>query len=267
MSRETQFRGVVPGRYWVTVDGELHGSGSDGALEEPYECQPVHVGSRDTCRLEFDLKPRNCPVEIRVAWDGQPVRECAVSVAGRPDTFRHLRGQSVRIGLPLGRHLVALGSGDRVAEREIVVDSYSTLTVEVDLGRAEGVLFKGCPPAVTPYLQGDVQSAARALAREGQDKLSNYLLARMHALQGNKSRAAEHFEYAEYFARRGAPARGALGVVARRSALPEGRRARARPPRCSAAPATRCARARPTRRRPTTSAPSPATARRARPSA
>ena len=200
VSRETQFRGLVPGRYWVTVDGELHGSGSDGALEEPYECQAVHVGSRDTCRLEFDLKPRNCPVEIRVAWDGQPVAQCAVSVAGRPDTFRHLRGQSARIGLPLGRHLVALGSGDRVAEREIVVDSYATLTVEVDLGRAEGVLFKGCPPAVTPYLQGDVQSAARALAREGQDKLSNYLLARMHALQGNKARAAEHFEYAEYFA-------------------------------------------------------------------
>ena len=200
VSRETQFRGVVPGRYWVSVDGELHGSGSDGALEEPYECQSVHVGSRDTCRLEFDLKPRNCPVEIRVVWDGQPVSQCAVSVVGRPDTFRILRGQSARIGLPLGRHLVALGSGDRVAEREIVVDSYATLTVEVDLGRAEGVLFKGCPPAVTPYLQGDVQTSARALAREGQDKLSNFLLARMHASQGNKSRAAEHFEYAEYFA-------------------------------------------------------------------
>ena len=200
VSRETQFRGLLPGRYWVTVDGELHGSSSDGPLEEPYEAQSVHVGSRDTCRLEFDLKPRNCPVEIRVAWEGQPVRECAVSIAGRPDTFRHLRGQSARIGLPLGRHLIALGSGDRVAEREIVVDSYATLVVEVDLGRTEGVLFKGCPPAVTPYLQGDVQSAARALAREGQDKLSNYLLARMHALQGNKARAAEHFEYAEYFA-------------------------------------------------------------------
>jgi len=200
VSRETQFRGLAPGKYWVTVDGELHGSSSDGPLEEPYETQPVHVGSRDTCRLEFDLKPRNCPVEIRVLWDGQPVSQCAVSVAGRPDTFRHLRGQSARIGLPLGRHLVALGAGDRVAEREIVVDSYTTVAIEVDLGSADGVLFKGCPPAVTPYLQGDVQSAARALAREGQDKLSNFLLARMHATQGNKSRAAEHYEYAEYFA-------------------------------------------------------------------
>jgi tetratricopeptide (TPR) repeat protein len=200
VSRETQFRGVAPGKYWVTVDGELYGGSGDGALEEPFESQQVTVGSRDTHRVEFDLKPRHCPVEIRVTWDGQPVRECAVSVAGRPDTFRHLRGQSARIGLPIGRHLVALGSGDRVAEREVLVESYATLVVDVDLGRADGVLFKGCPPAVTPYLQGDVPSAARALAREGQDKLSNFLLARMHAAQGNKGRAAEHYEYAEYFA-------------------------------------------------------------------
>ena len=200
VSRETQFRGVAPGRYWITVDGELYGSSGDSALEEPFESQQVTVGSRDTRRVEFDLKPRHCPVEIRVAWDGQPVRECAVSVAGRPDTFRHLRGQSARIGLPLGKHLVALGSGDRVAEREVVVDSYTTQVIDVDLGRTEGVLFKGCPPAVTPYLQGDVPSAARALAREGQDKLSNFLLGRMHATQGNKGRAAEHYEYAEYFA-------------------------------------------------------------------
>jgi len=200
VSRETQFRGLAPGRYWVTVDGELYGASGDTALEEPFESQQVQVGSRDTRRIEFDLKPRHCPVEIRVSWDGQPVRECAVSIGGRPDTFRHLRGQSARIGLPLGRHLVALGSGDRVAEREVVVDGYATLAFEVDLGRAEGVLFKGCPPAVTPYLQGDVPTAARALAREGQDKLSNFLLGRMHAAQGNKARAAEHYEYAEYFA-------------------------------------------------------------------
>jgi tRNA A-37 threonylcarbamoyl transferase component Bud32 len=200
VSRETQFRGVSPGKYWVTVDGELYGTSGDGALEEPFESQQVTVGSRDTRRVEFDLKPRHCPVEIRVAWDGQPLRECAVSIAGRPDTFRHLRGQSARIGLPLGRHLVALGSGDRVAEREVLVESYATLVIDVDLGRTEGVLFKGCPPAVTPYLQGDVPSAARALAREGQDKLSNFLLARMHATQGNKGRAAEHYEYAEYYA-------------------------------------------------------------------
>jgi len=200
VSRETQFRGVAPGKYWVTVDGELYGTSGDGALEEPFESLHVTVASRDTRRVEFDLKPRHCPVEIRVTWDGQPLRECAVSVAGRPDTFRHLRGQSARIGLPLGRHLVALGSGDRVAEREVLVESYATLVVDVDLGRNEGVLFKGCPPAVTPYLQGDVPTAARSLAREGQDKLSNFLLARMHATQGNKGRAAEHYEYAEYFA-------------------------------------------------------------------
>jgi tRNA A-37 threonylcarbamoyl transferase component Bud32 len=218
VSRETQFRGIAPGRYWVVVEGELYGSSGDAALEECFEIEAVSVGSRDTGRVEFDLKPRHCPVEVRVTWDGQPVRECAVSVVGRPDTFRILRGQSARMGLPLGRHLIALGSGDRVAEREVAIDGYANVTIDVDLGRAEGVLFKGCPPAVTPYLQGDVAAAARALAREGQDKLSNYLLARMHEAQGAKARAAEHYEYAEYFAE-AAKLREAVSEWARAAAL------------------------------------------------
>jgi len=199
VARETQYRGLAPGRYWLTVDGELFSGAGDAPIEEPFESQLVHVRSRDTHRLEFDLRPRSCSVEVKAVWDGQTVRECAIAAHGRPDTLRHTRGQSVRIGLPIGRHVIAVGSGDRVAEREIDVDSYSTQAVEVDLGKSEGVLFKGCPPAVAPYLQGDVQTAARALAREGQDKVSNFLLARMHLEQGNKSRSADHFEYAEHF--------------------------------------------------------------------
>ena len=196
VSRETQFRGLAPGRYWVTVDGDLFSGAAELPIEQPFESQLVHVRSRDTHRLEFDLRPRSCPVEVRIVWDGQTVRECAIAAHGRPDTLRHTRGQPVRIGLPIGRHVIAVGSGDRVAEREIDVNDYATQVLEVDLGKSEGVLFKGCPPAVAPYLQGDVQAAARALAREGQDKVSNFLLARMHLEQGNKPRSAEHFEYA-----------------------------------------------------------------------
>jgi tRNA A-37 threonylcarbamoyl transferase component Bud32 len=199
VARETQFRGLVPGRYWITVDGDLFAGAGEDPIEQPFESQLVQVRSRDTHRVEFDLRPRSCPVEVRAVWDRQTLRDCSIAARGRPDTLRHTRGQSVRIGLPMGRHVIAVGSGDRVAEREIDVDDYSAQIVEVDLGAAEGVLFKGCPPAVAPYLQGDVPSAARALAREGQDKISNLLLARMHLEQGNRSRSAEHFEYAGHF--------------------------------------------------------------------
>ncbi len=199
VSRETQFRGLAPGRYWITVDGDLFSGAGELPIEQPFESQLVQVRSRDTHRLEFDLRPRSCPVEVRTIWDGQTVRECAIAAHGRPDTLRHTRGQPARIGLPIGRHVIAVGSGDRVAEREIDVNDYATQVLEVDLGESEGVLFKGCPPAVAPYLQGDVQAAARALAREGQDKVSNFLLARMHLEQGNKSRSAEHFEYSGHF--------------------------------------------------------------------
>ncbi len=199
VARETQYRGLAPGRYWVTVDGDLFTGSGDDPIEQPFESQQVSVRSRDTHRLEFDLRPRSCPVEVRAIWEGQAMRECVIAARGRPDTLRHTRGQPVRIGLPIGRHVIAVGSGDRVAEREVKVDDYATQVLEIDLGKSEGVLFKGCPPAVAPYLQGDVATAARALAREGQDKVSNLLLARMHLEQGNKARSAEHFEYAGHF--------------------------------------------------------------------
>ncbi|MEX2208886.1 MAG: protein kinase [Myxococcota bacterium] len=199
VARETQYRGLAPGRYWITVDGDLFAGSGDEPIEQPFESQQMLVRSRDTHRLEFDLRPRSCPVEVRTVWEGQTLRECAIAAHGRPDTLRHTRGQAVRIGLPIGRHVIAVGSGDRVAEREVLVDDYATQVLEVDLGQSDGVVFKGCPPAVAPYLQGDVPTAARALAREGQDKVSNFLLARMHRAQGNKSRAAEHYEYAGHF--------------------------------------------------------------------
>ena len=51
-----------------------------------------------------------------------------------------------------------------MVEREVEVHSFSPMPVEIDLASAENVVFKGCPPAVEPYLQGDVTAAARALA-------------------------------------------------------------------------------------------------------
>ena len=81
VARETQYRGLAPGRYWITVDGDLFAGSGDEPIEQPFESQPVHVRSRDTHRLEFDLRPRSCPVEVRTIWEGQTVRECAIARA------------------------------------------------------------------------------------------------------------------------------------------------------------------------------------------
>jgi tetratricopeptide (TPR) repeat protein len=58
------------------------------------------------------------------------------------------------------------------------------------------VLFTGCPPAVEPYLNGDVSAAARALERDGQTETAHRLLANFHLDQDRVETAAKHYEAA-----------------------------------------------------------------------
>ena len=96
--------------------------------------------------------------------------------------------------LPTGRYRVAIGSGDRVAEVKLDLDDFQVQQVSVDLGRPDSIVFKGCPGAVTPYLQGDWQAAAQALERDGQRRLAHRLTARMLATGGRVTRAADYLE-------------------------------------------------------------------------
>jgi tRNA A-37 threonylcarbamoyl transferase component Bud32 len=89
-----------------------------------------------------------------------------------------------------------VGSGDRVARREITVAGFKTMSVEVNLDGSENLVFKGCPPAVMPYLQGELGTAARALARDGQAQLSHLLEAQLHEGTGRNDRAAALYEQA-----------------------------------------------------------------------
>jgi tetratricopeptide (TPR) repeat protein len=113
-----------------------------------------------------------------------------------PGSLRYARGGPLRIGAGRGIHTLVVGSADRVAEHTIEVDSFQPQGLTVDLTGRENMLFTGCPPAVEPYLNGDIAGAARALEREGQSETANLLLARLHVERGQKDIAARHFEVA-----------------------------------------------------------------------
>ena len=67
--------------------------------------------------------------------------------------------------------------------------------MRLDVLEAEPV-FKGCPPAVEPYLKNDLAGVARALERDGQAELGFRLLATMHQAEGESGRAADFYESA-----------------------------------------------------------------------
>ncbi|MBK7948568.1 MAG: protein kinase [Deltaproteobacteria bacterium] len=88
----------------------------------------------------------------------------------------------------------------------------------MDLAAPEGLVFKGCPPAVNAFLQGDLGAAARALERDGQGAVGSLLLARLHQEQGQSERAAERLENAGSW-QEAAELRRALGHHDRAAAL------------------------------------------------
>jgi tetratricopeptide (TPR) repeat protein len=196
VSREVHFGRIRTGRAVVTLCGELQDTTSGEVLTTPFEEQTIQVKSRVPAEVTFDVRPRDCPVDVHVRWDKRRGTEIGVVARGMPSSLRYASEGQLRLRLPMGAHTVIVGSEDRVAEVDVVVDSFRPQTLMVDLAGNEHVVFKGCPPAVQPYLLGDLQASARALEQDGNARASHLLLARLHQMNGSTERAAEQLESA-----------------------------------------------------------------------
>ena len=195
VARETQFQRLFTGRYHVLVDGLLIDPVTDEVLGKIHDEKMVRVRHRRTVRVEFDVHPSTCPVDLSVVWGDRPAHEAQVAVPGLVDRPRVAAAGSIRILLPKGTHHLLVGCGDRVFDHTLVVSSFRPTAVLIDVLAADAV-FKGCPPAVYPYLTGDLPSAARALERDGQAKLGYRLLAIKHEREGDLARSADFYESA-----------------------------------------------------------------------
>jgi tRNA A-37 threonylcarbamoyl transferase component Bud32 len=193
VSREADFLRILNGRWFVTIDGFLQPPDDETVIATHFEEREVKVRRGQTVRLDVDLRPKQAPVDVKVSWDRKPVPEALVAWRNLPHSLRYARGGPVRIGAPRGDVTLVVGAGDRVAELPLQIHSFQPMTVEIDLADRDKLLFNGCPPAVEPYLHGDVAAAARALQREGQESVSHLLLARMQQEQGRIESAAQHF--------------------------------------------------------------------------
>jgi tRNA A-37 threonylcarbamoyl transferase component Bud32 len=194
--RETSFRSLPCRRYFLTVDGLLQDPDTGEILVDCYQRRTVRVQPRHTERAEFDFYPVKCPVDVLVSWDSQPARDAAIAVRGSHRSLRSRREGPVRLELSKGTHTLVVGCGDRVLEREVEVQSFQPTRVDINIAGTEKVIFKGCPPAIRPYLEGNVEEAAEALERDGQSEQAHLLLARFELERGATAAAADHFEAA-----------------------------------------------------------------------
>ena len=194
--RETQFDRVAPGAWFLVIDGTLRSPKSRATLAAISEEIEITITAKQCASISHELQTVEAPIEFRVQWDRQPARDVGISQRGRPESLRYTAQGRSQTTLALGDHVMLIGSGDRVVEQPIRITDYEPSVVEVDLGVPEGLVFKGCPPAVTAFLQSDLGAAARALERDGQSEVASLLLARLHQEQGQTERAAEQLENA-----------------------------------------------------------------------
>jgi tetratricopeptide (TPR) repeat protein len=196
VQRETQFDGLAPGHWVAYVDGTLSAPRSGTQLAQIRQEVEFEVVANLITPVSMTLPPIQTQVELRIHWDRQPARDIGVCRRGHPETLRYSSQGVARIRLGLGSHEIMIGAGDRVVERRIGVDDYEPKIVSVDVATSEGLIFKGCPPAVSSFLQGDLGGAARSLRRDGQSEVANLLLAELHQGQGQIEHAAEALENA-----------------------------------------------------------------------
>lgn len=199
VDRETAFRFLPARRYYVQVHGLLQDPSSEAVVGNYFAEQPVLVARGRTTRVDFDFRPKECPVEVTVSRGGQPVPRVLLALRGRAGSVRYVRGGHATLPLAPGDHLVLIGAGDRVLARELRIEGFAPRALAVDLDDEAALCFAGCAEAVEPYLQGQLEVAADALARGGQTAAAARLRGELHAARGEVHEAARSFEAAGRF--------------------------------------------------------------------
>lgn len=195
VTREAQFQGLPARDCFVVLEGVLQDAGG-GAGELRFEQKRVRVVRGRTVRVDFDLRPTRCAVELVALEQGRPLARLRGGRRGEPAALRYTRGSSLALSLPPGRHALVVAGAEALAEREIEIRGFEPIRLQVDLAREEEALFSGCAEAVEAYLAGNLEACARALAASGHVVPAERVRARLHRERGQHAEAAAAFEAA-----------------------------------------------------------------------
>jgi tetratricopeptide (TPR) repeat protein len=200
--RQTLFR-WIPARkrsYYVTVKGPLMDATGEEIIGHFLETQKIRVFRGKTTALEYDFRPKECGVEIRVQNDGVPIKGAKIALRGDSSSLRYAREGSAIIPLGEGTHQLVIGAADRVAEYQVRIESLGrSVQVLAELTHEHALIFKDCAAAVEPYLSGDYRTAADALEASGLAHEAHLVRASLHQQLGATDQAASELEAAGQF--------------------------------------------------------------------
>ncbi len=195
-SRESTFRWIPARRsdYTITVGGPLLDATGKEIIGHFLEEQKIRVRRGALTNVDFDFRPRECAVQVKVNDDGRVAGSVRVAIAGDRSSLRYARDGVAYLYLGRGDYTILVGSKDAVAEFRIHIERLdAAIPLHVDLAESE-VVFRGCPAAVEPYLVGDHATAADALAAAGNDNAARRLRAGLLQRSGRAGDAAAELE-------------------------------------------------------------------------
>jgi tetratricopeptide (TPR) repeat protein len=200
VGRETRFRMLPIRSYYVGVHGLLQDTASKEVIGNYVEEKKVQIKRGSVQEVTFDFQQSETSLEVRLQrseteGEGAP-GQVIVSLRGRPETLRYVRGDSALLYVGKGTHTVVVADGDRVFEQEVRVDELQETFLTFLLYEDENLLFSGCPEAVEHYIQGDLAAAGTALVQGGQTEVANLIRGEYHKQRGDKGKAAVYLQAA-----------------------------------------------------------------------
>jgi len=202
VGQTTLFR-WIPARkrnYHVTVKGPLMDAQGEEIIGHFLETQKVSVARRSTAKLEYDFRPVECGVDLRIQYDGTLVTGARIAIRGGRASLRYARKGTAILPLTKGTHHLLVGSNDRVAAYDVCIEDLGrSIQMVAELNDENALVFEGCPAAVEPYLIGDFQTAAEALDAAGCEHAAHVVRAEHHRQAGSSDAAASELEAAGFF--------------------------------------------------------------------
>jgi tetratricopeptide (TPR) repeat protein len=158
VGRETRFRMLPIRSYYVGVHGLLQEVASKEVIGNFVEEKKVQIERGSVQEVTFDFRRSETSLEVRLqrAEGESAPGQVIVSLRGRPETLRYVRGDSALLYVGKGTHTVVVADGDRVFQQEIRVDDLQEVFFNFPLYQDETLLFSGCPEAVEHYIHGDL---------------------------------------------------------------------------------------------------------------
>ena len=194
-----RFRGLATGTWHVAVRCVVRDPKTLQVSRTQILEKPIEIARSGNAELAFEFSADKTAVRFTLREGERPVDDARVllGIAGAKDSVRYVRAGQAQLALAAGAYQLVLGVRDRALRVPFEVPPKTRdFELAVDVAGDKHLVFSGCLDAVTPFVQGDLLAAAKALDAKGKTQAAAKLRAELHKSKGRASEAARELESA-----------------------------------------------------------------------